>query len=307
MDKNSYSIGVVTYHARFESYFMPLIENLSRIFPDKEIICVINGHSDKTLQIQYMDRATLFMRKFPNVRYITYDIGQSLSKCWNQLIIFSHTNKTVILSDDVFIGDFFREQLEENIDKYDFFAINRSFAHFVISKDTVRKVGWFDERLPRIGWEDTDYHFRLRMAGVPYPNVKVLGSLNLSTDTEGSDWENDPEKPKMKYTYANEDFFKTKWHTKYYNPEIKVFKYIDKDPYNTFSPVSDEGTPEFYDFSVLNIKEDSESMNFNEHHNKKTLKFYIQKILFVSSDFVITKLRRGRRFLMKIYQAKPPI
>ena len=139
MAKSTYSIGIVTYHARFESYFMPLVQNLSRIFPDKEILCVINGHSDKTLQIKYLDKATRFMRKFPNVRYLTYDIGQSLSKCWNQLIILSHSEKTVILGDDVYISDLFREQLEKGIDGYEFFTINRSFAHLVISKNTIRK------------------------------------------------------------------------------------------------------------------------------------------------------------------------
>lgn len=305
MAKSTYSIGVVTYHARFEDYFVPLIENLTRIFPDKEILCVINGHSDKTLQIKYLDRVTTFTRKFPNVRYLTYDVGQSLSKCWNQLIILSHTDKTVVLSDDVFVGDFFREQLEENIDAHEMFVINRSFAHFVISKNTVRKIGWFDERLPRIGWEDTDYLFRMRMAGVQNPNIKILGSLNLTTDTDGSDWENDPTRPKTKYTHANEDFFKMKWRTKYYNPEMKDFMYVAEDPYYTFSPATDEGTPAFYDFSVLDF--DNNSATLVEEKNRRILRYYTQKIIFITADKAITFLRRVKRTLKKIYQAKPPI
>ncbi len=304
MKTSSYSIGIVTYHARFESYFIPLIKNLSRIFPDKEIICVINGHSDKTLQISYLDKVTKFMKQYPNVRYLTYDVGQSLSKCWNQLIILSHTEKTVVLSDDVFIGDFFREQLEENISKYDFFAINRSFAHFVISKDIVRKVGWFEERLPRIGWEDTDYQFRLFMEKVPYPNVKILGSLNLHTDTEGSDWVNDPTKPKSKYTYANEDFFKTKWVTKHYNPEIKEFDYRDGDDYHTFSLREGMETPCFYDLEVLNFDTTTEVAGVYE---KDSARYFIQKTLFLLSDFIFTNLRKLKRFLKKIKETHHPI
>lgn len=304
MGKTSYSIGVVTYHARFEEYFVPLIENLARIFPDKEILCVINGHSDKTLQIKYLDRVTTFMRKFPNVRYLTYDVGQSLSKCWNQLIILSHTYKTVVISDDVFVGDFFREELEQNINKHDFFVINRSFAHFVISKNTVRKVGWFDERLPRIGWEDTDYLFRMRMAGVPNFNVKILGSLNLTTDTDGSDWENDPTRPKTKYTHANEDFFKTKWLTKYYNPEVKNFRYDATDPFMTFSPATDGSTPAFYDLSVLDVSGDTKDV---VGYPKKTLRYYAQKTLFILADFIITLMRKAKHFIKKLRQAKPPI
>lgn len=304
MIKSTYSIGVVTYHARFESYFIPLIQNLSRIFPDKEILCVINGHSDKTLQIKYLDKVTRFMKKYSNVRYLTYDIGQSLSKCWNQLIILSHAEKTVILSDDVFIGDFFREQLESNIDNHDFFTLNRSFAHFVISKNIIKKVGWFEERLPRIGWEDTDYLFRLKMAGIPEPQVKVLGSLNLHTDTEGSDWVNDPLKPKTKYTYANEDFFKTKWLTKHYNPEITEFKYPGIDAYHTFSPVDGQDTPMFYDLTVLDT--DIEN-NTSYSGNKKTFGYYFQKVSFILFDRIFTFFRKIKRFLKKALQAKPPI
>lgn len=303
--KNSYSIGVVTYHARFEEYFVPLITNLSKIFPDKEILCIINGHSDKTLQIQYLNRVTVFMRQFPNVRYLTYDIGQSLSKCWNQLIILSHSEKTVILSDDVFIGDFFREQLEKEIDQYDMFVINGSFAHFVISKNTVKEVGWFDERLPRIGWEDTDYQFRMKMAGKLLPRVKILGSLNLSTDTEGSDWNNDPSRPKMKYTYANEDFFKTKWHTKHYNPNISTFEYVGDNDYHTFSPTSKEGTPSFYDLSVLDFNEEEQKQQVSLP--SKDLTYYLQKFLFNFADIIMIFLRKIKRTIKKIKQTKLPV
>lgn len=306
MKKSSYAIGIVTYHARFESYFIPLIENLTRIFPDKEILCVINGHSDKTLQIAYLDRVTRFMKKYPNVRYLTYDVGQSLSKCWNQLIILSHAHKTVILSDDVFIGDYFRDQLEKHIESYEFFAINRSFAHFVISKEVIKKVGWFDERLPRIGWEDTDYQFRLLMEGVEYPNVKVLGSLNLHTDTEGSDWVNDPSRPKTKYTYANEDFFKTKWQTKHYNPEIKTFAYNGGDDYHTFTPVPGMETPLFYDLSVLAFEEEAQEKD-SSLYQKNTVRYFVQKILFTISDTIFTSLRKLKRFLKKIKETHHPI
>lgn len=301
----SYTIGIVTYHARFDEYFVPLIKNLVRIFPDKEILCVINGHDDKTLQIQYLDKVTIFMKQFPNVRYLTYDIGQSLSKCWNQLIILSHTQKTLILGDDIFIGDFFREKFEENIDKHDMFIINGSFAQFVMSKNIVRKVGWFDERLPRIGWEDTDYLFRLRMSGVERVDVKILGSLDLSTDTDGSDWENDPTKPKSKYTYANEDFFKVKWYTKYYNPEMTVFKYVGSDAYHTFSPVEGKETPNFYDLSVLNVKFNDGSDT--SYKNNKTFSYLVQKYLFIFSDGIFSFLRRLKRFAKKATQARPPV
>jgi GR25 family glycosyltransferase involved in LPS biosynthesis len=305
MQNPKYSIGVVTYHARFESYFMPLIENLARIFPDKEILCVINGHNEKTLQIQYLDKVTQFMRRFPNVRYLTNDIGQSLSKCWNHLMILAPEEKVIILSDDVYVGDFFREQIEKVINKHEMFLINRTFCHFVMTKNTIREVGWFEERLPRIGWEDTDYRIRMKLHGADQiPSEKILGSLNLSTDTDGSDWENDPKRPATKYTHANEDFFKTKWITKHYNPEKTDFEYEDKDPYYTFSRGENWETPQFYDLSVLDKKETSIPTGT---YKKNKLKYLAQKSAFVASDAVVTSLRKTKHLIKKIRQATPAI
>jgi hypothetical protein len=302
MAKSTYSIGVVTYHARFDTYFVPLIKNLARIFPDKEILCVINGHKDRSLQIKYLDKVTRFLKQFPNVRYLTYDEGQSLSKCWNQLIILSHAEKTLILNDDTDMSDYFREQLENNIDNYEFFTINHSFSHFVISKNTVKKVGWFEERLVHVGWEDTDYRFRLHMAGIPQENVKILASFNLHTHTDESFWANDPGKPKTKYSYENENFFKSKWLTKHYNPEIKEFKYAGVDDYNTFSPKADGSTPMFYDLSVLDVGTDA---NTSQAGNKKSPAYILKKLGYILLDKIFTLLRKAKRVLKKIRRVGP--
>ena len=65
--KNNYSIGVVTYVGRYDKYFIPLIKQLVNIFPDKEITCIINGHPDTSLQIEYLKNVTAFLNQFPNV------------------------------------------------------------------------------------------------------------------------------------------------------------------------------------------------------------------------------------------------
>ena len=139
--QGNYSIGVVTYHARFEKYFMPLIEKLAAVFPDKEILCVVNGHPDRTLQINYLNSVTAFMSKFSNVRYLTYDLNQSLSKCWNQLIILSQTEKIIVMNDDTQVTDLFREEFEKKTLALPFSTINFSWSHFLISKEIVKKLG----------------------------------------------------------------------------------------------------------------------------------------------------------------------
>ena len=60
-----YSIGVVTYVARFEKFLIPLIKQLTEVFPDKEIICIVNGHHDELLQINYLKQVTAFLNQFP--------------------------------------------------------------------------------------------------------------------------------------------------------------------------------------------------------------------------------------------------
>ena len=299
----SYTIGVVTYHARFESYFKPLIENLVRIFPDREILCVINGHPEQSLQIQYLDRVTEFMKRFPNVRYLAHAAMQPLSKSWNQLITLSHTEKILILGDDIFIGDFFRESLEKCIETHDMFLINRTWCHFVTSKTTVRAVGWFEERYPGIGWEDTDYAFRMIMKGLPIPSEKVLGILNLSTDNDDNPgWEN-PANRKMKYTSANEDFFLKKWLVESYNGKDHTYAYGSDGPYGGFTLRDGMETPLFYDFSVL----DNGEKKLIGSYKKDRLRYYTQKTLFIIADSVITTLRTIKHFIKKIREAKPPI
>lgn len=213
MTKSSYTIGVVTDHGRFETHFKPLIESLVHIFPDREVLCVINGYSDKTSQISYLDKVTKFLSKFPTVRYLTNDIEQPLTKCWNQLVILSHADKIVILSGNAKISDLFRERLELNIDKYGFATINHSLKNFIISKDVIRKVGWFEERESDIGKDN--YKSRLTRAGIPLENIQLVELINLHTDTEINI--SDP----------------------------------DVDNLHAYSPIKDADIPLFYDLSVL--------------------------------------------------------
>ena len=132
--KNNYSIGVVTYIARYEKYFIPLIKQLISVFPDKEIICVINGHPDNSLQIEYLKNVTAFLKQFPNIKYITHETHQPIAKCWNWLALMSFSAAILILNDDIKVNLLFREDFEKIFtENQDFFIINNSWSHFLIS------------------------------------------------------------------------------------------------------------------------------------------------------------------------------
>lgn len=304
MKSSKYSIGVVTYHARFEEYLKPLINNLARIFPDREILCVLNGHPDQTLQIKYLNEATDFLSQFPNVRYLAQATFQPLTKSWNQLISLSRTEKIAILSDDVYVGDVFREELERVIIKHPtLFLLNKTWCHFVTTKETVRKVGWFEERFPGIGWEDNDYMFRMKMTDIECPSEKVLGILNLSTDNDDNPgWEN-PEDRKMKYTSANEDYFQKKWWTEKYDGNGPKYTHDSKGPYGRFALKPGMETPLFYDLSVL----ESEAKQINLVYKRNDIRYYTNKILFGVADIIMTTLRKLKRILKKIREMNLPV
>src|SRR3989344_270516 len=247
MNETQYSIGVVTYHARFESYFKPLIRQLVRIFPDKEIICVINGHPDRTLQINYLKKVVAFLRSFPNVRHLTYDTNQSLSKCWN---------------------------------------------HFVISKTTIKKVGWFDERFPGIGQEDGDFAYRMAMQNVDLKNIDFTGIRNFVAEQENPSWsEVSPVVSGTRYSDINREFFNKKWLTPLNSPNISTFSHycVFNGAPAPFTPIPEMETPVFYEFSVLDNTEDE---NFRQSFTVRSLQIHLQRVYFTLGRAVARFLRK---------------
>ncbi len=296
MSTPKYSIGVVTYHARFETYFKPLIEKMVRIFPDKDIICIINGHPDRTLQIAYLKKVVSFLQRFPNVRYLTYDTNQSLSKCWNQLIILSNTPQTLILNDDTSVSDLFRSELEEHIKRNDTFTLNKSWSHFVISKDTVKKVGWFDERFLGVGQEDGDYAYRMTMKHINTINVESVGLRNFVGEQKNPGWSNISKTTKdTRYADVNKDFFNKKWTVPWNSPENTHFEHVCQFNGLTspFTLVKGMETPLFYEFSVLDIEADSSK---TLAYTPSILKIQLQKIYY---NFGRIAARHLRKFKLK--------
>jgi hypothetical protein len=295
MNNSAYSIGVVTYHARYDAYFKPLIEKLAAIFPDREILCVVNGHPDRTLQIAYLNKVTKFLEQFPNVRYLTYDQHQSLAKCWNQLVILSSNEKTLIMNDDTQVTELFRQEFETKALPKEHTTINSSWSHFLISKATVRRVGWFDERLLGVGYEDTDYTLRLAIIDPHIVDTTCLGLSNFVVNQDGAGWANISKKAgASKYSEINVEFFRTKWWHSLLDIEHKNWKYhFDWNGKVTrFSPKTNEPTPMFYEFSVLDNSGPAVLPHNAVAAHKNSGIVFFQKIYF--------SLRAGAK---KIYQA----
>ena len=239
-----YSIAVTTYVNRYETFFKNLINKLVRLFPDTQIIVAVNVYYDREKQLQYLDQVNNFAAQFGNVKLVTWVEPQSLSKLWNQLIIHSLTDKVFILNDDIHIAPSFRKNIERSgILGHPFGLINRSFSHFLISKDILKEIGWFDERFPTLGYEDWDYEARLTIHGHPITSIKISGVRNIVFKTTDFSYGSNMKIILKKYLASNQEFFEKKWEI---SPEPKP-GFVWVDPFQGYGKVR-EGmeTPDFY-------------------------------------------------------------
>jgi hypothetical protein len=225
------SIGIVTYLGRYETYFMPLIRKLYRVFPDYQIIVFINGHHDQVKQVCYLQKITSFLGKFKNVSYVTHFQHQPLARSWNWLIFLSNSEKTLLINDDVILTYEFRYHFERLTNLPDIFLINKSWSHFVISKKIIRDAGWFDERFVGMGYEDHDYTFRLAMRGITIQNFTFPGIWDQNAPQTDAGWAtfSEIDRDEKRHSQINQDFFKKKWYWSNYDhvPETGSITFFD--------------------------------------------------------------------------------
>jgi len=86
-----------------------------------------------------------------------------VSKLWNSIITHASHEFILMLGDDIMITDpkflaTIKNHIIQNQGKS--FTINKSFAHFVLSRKEIDHLGYFDERLLGIGEEDGDITWR---------------------------------------------------------------------------------------------------------------------------------------------------
>ncbi len=205
-----FTIGIVTYSARYDKYFKDLIKKISAIFPEVEIIVMINGYYDQTVQEAYLKRITGQLQNLKNVRYFIQDQPTGLSKLWNSIILRSKDRNVFILNDDIKISPKFAKVLW-NVTGNRLCLINNSWSHFLITKDIVAKNGWFDERLTGVGNEDQDYEFRMIVNALPIETVYTRELKNEVEITKDFSYGKEIKVVNRKYSGVNFEFFSSKW------------------------------------------------------------------------------------------------
>jgi hypothetical protein len=209
-------IGITTFEARFENCFKPLLAKLSHLFPECRIIVVANGHYIQETQIEYINRIEEFCRGFKNVELRTYVDPEGLSFLWNTIIRHSSSSRALILNDDLKVKAGFRKFIfNSGILGNQIAVINSSWSHFLISKEIVETVGWFDEGFREIGGEDDDYAARLAIADVIIDKYKtsLIGSKNRRKLNSGkiNSYGKDMEKERGGYSTINTEYLESKW------------------------------------------------------------------------------------------------
>ena len=209
------SICIVTFRERAED----IKRLVSQIRKDKnsdgvDIVLAINGNNCELMPDDYRKDMLRLCDDTPNCYPIFCPEFKSLPKLWNTLAIFSRTQYNFFLCDDVeYTNDDIINIIKTYIDQTsdEFFTINNGFSHFVLTKNMLHKLKYFDERLIAHGEEDGDIvHQFIKVNKREMNNINIFGLHNkASYDAESNPqkmdfWQNN--KPRF-----NNEFTKLKY------------------------------------------------------------------------------------------------
>ena len=101
------------------------------------------------------------------VRFIDFDTGMGLTKCFNAIIRTARHNWVVISNDDVRFNRDWLQTLEDcrrecpKAMHINMAYPKSTYACFALHKLLIAEIGWFDERFTGVYMEDDDWHVRL--------------------------------------------------------------------------------------------------------------------------------------------------
>jgi hypothetical protein len=210
------SIGITTFEARFDQYFIPLLSKIREYDSDLEVIVTINGEHNRDFDESYRERMLAFLAFQKKVYPIVFPRFRSLTKLWNTIIIHATHEHILMLNDDIMITNpnFIRDlQVAIGKNQGRSLLINKSWSHFLLSRQEIDELGYFDERLLGIGEEDGDMIWRyIQRYGRTIANIKMKGFVNYSEQTNDYRPGNIKNREGMKYSLFNRQFmFSTKY------------------------------------------------------------------------------------------------
>jgi hypothetical protein len=185
-ERENISIGITTFEARFEQYFIPLIKRI-RENSNNEIVVAVNGENGRPFGEEYRRKLLSFLAEYENVYPIFFPRFRGLSKLWNSIAIHATHDHILMLNDDIMIesSNFMNDVcdlIQRNGGKT--FLINRSWSHYLVNRDELDTLGYFDERLLGIGEEDGDMSWRyIKQFGEAIPSFKLKAFENFAEES----------------------------------------------------------------------------------------------------------------------------
>ena len=156
------SLVITTFEYRFDKYLVPLIKSLAAQNVDGvEIVVTVNGENGVPMNKEYRSNILRFCSEYPNVYPVMFPMFRGLSKLWNTGIVHTSGEYVCLLNDDISVPPDFIQKTIALIDSVQSsFLINSSYSHFVVKREEIDALGYFDERLLGIGEEDGDFAWR---------------------------------------------------------------------------------------------------------------------------------------------------
>lgn len=180
------TIGITTFEARFDRYFVPLLKRI-REYTDNEIVIAVNGENNRPFGEEYRSKLLKCMAEYENVYPIFFPQFRGLAKLWNSIAIHATHDHVLMLNDDIMIdsSDFMNnicDAIRRNKGKS--FLINRSWSHYLLNLEELDTLGYFDERLLGIGEEDGDMTWRyIKQYGEAIPSFKIKEFENYAEES----------------------------------------------------------------------------------------------------------------------------
>jgi len=211
-----FAIGITTYIERYDGYFKPLYQAISRSFPEVHLCIAVNGHGHAEAQHHYLERMQqeVCSRAPAHHCFVLHDRAVGLTTLWNEILDQSLPLPVLMLNDDLCIHGWLRRWAEG----FDWQAstltlLNSTWSNFVISDRTVDRVGGFDPGFTGIGFEDMDYTARAGLAGVSIGNVLCPYITHKNHQPKATSFDSVSDRVWGKYTSANQAYFFSKWQT----------------------------------------------------------------------------------------------
>ncbi len=228
-------IIITTFSKRFEILKKLLLDLRSQC--DNNIIVVVNGEQNGVFNEVYRSDLLRLISEIKNVYPIFFIETRGLSKMWNTGIIHSNSENVIVLNDDVIVQPNFTNECENFVTSSEYNGlcmINNGFSYYIINKEIINELNYFDERFLGFGWEDGDFAQRfLIKTGSKASSFHTSQIYNISSDEIH---ENIPT-TWGKYSIYNRDFAKAKFDNfdqHYFNWGNYNFETENQYPYETF-------------------------------------------------------------------------